>query len=500
MKMNPIDIILSFLASLVSLSVLVSLCGALGAASLAGEDFASVGIIAHLCSVFITQTIQVIFSDVGIAVTGPDILPNIIMAGISTYVLDETDDALGMLPTLLLVQGLTSFFAGCILLTTAYFGLPQRFVDKLVTSSNKIFSSIIGFFGLLVIRKGFSVASSHIWSVLLAIPFGLMLLIHKYQGKQLGMVFSTSSNSPLTTATSSSIPNESPPTSITEKASGDISTSSSTSGATITSSSNNPDQNKLKLVLYIFTPLAVFFIIRWIISFLFSTTPEPTTISATIITNIIHDPWVFQQPSTSTTTNEILPPNNNNNNNHLTTLLPMPFILWNHFQHIPFIVIAKSLPFILFASVIVTSDVIFKQAAIFVGLGLKELRFNRETIMTGCSLLICGFCSCPPTYAQLKLALLQNSIVQNHDNRLAGILLSLSLMGVLIGKIVWQISFIEKLPRFFVSGILIFVGGDLLLENTVIKMKNLSVSERRMHGFLLCSMFLLMIMVEIAIA
>ena len=96
--------------------------------------------------------------------------------------------------------------------------------------------------------------------------------------------------------------------------------------------------------------------------------------------------------------------------------------------------------------------------------------------MAGAANVLCGVFGGPPSYSQLKLVLVNASIVGNAHSRPPGLILCLLLAACVAPSFV-GISVISLFPRFFISGMLFFVGIDLVFDNLVVKRASLPRNE-----------------------
>jgi MFS superfamily sulfate permease-like transporter/CRP-like cAMP-binding protein len=149
----------------------------------------------------------------------------------------------------------------------------------------------------------------------------------------------------------------------------------------------------------------------------------------------------------------------------------VPYTKWDS-QMIRWDAIISAIPVLMLMSVIVSIDVLLKLAGTEKQLQVS-LNMNREMLVSASGTFInAGFFGAPG-YAQTKFSVINFAIVRDASNRVPAICCAL------FNAVMYFSGFplINYLPRFFLSGLLIFAGAGFIVENLIDAKGTLSRSE-----------------------
>lgn len=110
---------------------------------------------------------------------------------------------------------------------------------------------------------------------------------------------------------------------------------------------------------------------------------------------------------------------------------------------------------------IVTIDALLKQAAIRKLLKARDLRIDHELMLLGKANIIAGLCVGMCGYPQPKLVAINYGVLRNTESRVSGLFIFTA------NALLFFLGFplINYLPRFWLSGILIFAAAGFIVEN-----------------------------------
>lgn len=149
----------------------------------------------------------------------------------------------------------------------------------------------------------------------------------------------------------------------------------------------------------------------------------------------------------------------------------VPYTKWDS-QMIRWDAIISAMPVLMLMAVIVSIDVLLKLAGTEKQLQVS-LNMNREMLVSASGTFInAGFFGAPG-YAQTKFSVINFAIVRDASNRVPAICCALFNAAMYFSGF----PLINYLPRFFLSGLLIFAGAGFLVENLIDARGTLSRSE-----------------------
>lgn len=131
------------------------------------------------------------------------------------------------------------------------------------------------------------------------------------------------------------------------------------------------------------------------------------------------------------------------------------------------------LPTLILMCLVVPLDFLLKIAAIRKNLQLFDMSMDEHVAMTGKSNLVCGLLVGAPGYAQLAITRISSGVVKKNDSRFPSFMTMLINLALFISGFPLE----DYIPRFWLSGLLIYAGLDFVVDNLFDSRNKLSMKE-----------------------
>jgi MFS superfamily sulfate permease-like transporter/CRP-like cAMP-binding protein len=148
-----------------------------------------------------------------------------------------------------------------------------------------------------------------------------------------------------------------------------------------------------------------------------------------------------------------------------------PYAKWDN-QKIRWDAVMSTMPVLILMTIIVSIDVLLKLAGTEKQLQVS-LNMNREMLVSGAGTLLNTAFFGAPGYAQTKFSVINFAIVRDASNRVPAVCCALFNAAMYFSGF----PLINYLPRFFLSGLLIFAGAGFVVENLYDARETLSPLE-----------------------